>query len=103
MSATCPAVKGRVICIDGKALQGSGRSARSLRALHQVSAYAAEYRLTLGQRTCEEKSNEITAIEQLLPSLALDGAVVTIDTMGSIVQAIMTGWRDRSDRGRENL
>ena len=78
MSETCPAVKGRVIAIDGKALRGSARSARGLRALHQVSAYAAEYGLTLGQRTCAEKSNEITAIQELLPALALDGAVVTI-------------------------
>ena len=82
MSAICPAVKDRVIAIDGKSLRGSGRSARGLRALHQVSAYAAEYGLTLGQRTCEAKSNEITAIEELLPSLALEGAIVTIDAMG---------------------
>jgi len=82
MGEVCPAVKGRVIAIDGKALRGSARTGRGLRALHQVSAYAAEFGLTLGQRTCEEKSNEITAIEALLPALALDGAVVTIDAMG---------------------
>ena len=64
------------------ALRGSARAERGLRALHQVSAYAADYGLTLGQRTCEEKSNEITAIEALLPALALEGAVVTIDAMG---------------------
>ena len=97
MSATCPAVKDRLIAIDGKSLRGSGRSARSLRALHQVSAYAAEYGLTLGQRTCEAKSNEITAIEELLPSLALDGAIVTIDAMGcqtAIAEQITTGGGD---------
>lgn len=82
MGEVCPAVKGRVIAIDGKALRGSARAERGLRALHQVSAYAADYGLTLGQRTCEEKSNEITAIEELLPALALKGAVVTIDAMG---------------------
>jgi predicted transposase YbfD/YdcC len=82
MGELCPAVKGRVIAIDGKALRGSARAERGLRALHQVSAYAADYGLTLGQRTCEEKSNEITAIEALLPALALEGAVVTIDAMG---------------------
>lgn len=82
MGEVCPAVKGRVIAIDGKALRGSARSERGLRALHQVSAYAAECGLTLGQRTCEEKSNEITAIEELLPALALEGAIVTIDAMG---------------------
>ncbi|MDP2881134.1 MAG: ISAs1 family transposase [Azonexus sp.] len=82
MGEVCPAVQGRVIAIDGKALRGSARSGRGLRALHQVSAYAAEYGLTLGQRSCEEKSNEITAIAELLPALALEGAVVTIDAMG---------------------
>ena len=97
MSATCPVVKGRVIAIDGKALRGSGRSERGLRTLHQVSAYATEYGLTLGQRTCEEKSNEITAIEALLPSLALEGAVVTIDAMGcqtAIAEQITAGGGD---------
>ncbi len=82
MSAICPAVKDRVIAIDGKSLRGSGRPARGVRALHQISAYAAEYGLTLGQRTCAAKSNEITAIEEFLPSLALEGAIVTIDAMG---------------------
>lgn len=82
MGEVCPVVKGRVIAIDSKALRGSVRSERGLRALHQASAYAAEYGLTLGQRTCEEKSNQTTAIEALLPSLAREGAVVTIDAMG---------------------
>ena len=82
MGEVCEAVKGRIIAIDGKALRGSARTGRGLRALHQVSAYAAEYGLTLGQRPCQEKSNEITAIETLLSSLALAGAVVTIDAIG---------------------
>lgn len=82
MGEQCPAVKGRIIAVDGKVLRGSAHAERGWRALHQVSAYAAEYGLTLGQRTCAEKSNEITAIEELLPALALEGAVVTIDAMG---------------------
>jgi predicted transposase YbfD/YdcC len=82
VSTVCPAVTGRVIAIDGKALRGSGSVVRGRRALHLVSAYAAEYGLTLGQRACAEKSNEITAIQELLPVLALEGAVVTIDAMG---------------------
>jgi predicted transposase YbfD/YdcC len=94
MSEVCPAVAGRVIAIDGKALRGSGRARRGLRALHQVSAYAAESGLTLGQRACDEKSNEITAITELLPVLALEGAVVTIDAMGcqtAIAKQIVAG------------
>jgi predicted transposase YbfD/YdcC len=97
MGGICPAVAGRVIAIDGKALRGSGRTGRGLRALHQVSAYAAEYGLTLGQSACEEKSNEITAIEELLPALALEGAVVTIDAMGcqtAIAGQIVAGGGD---------
>jgi predicted transposase YbfD/YdcC len=82
MGEICPAVKGRVIAIDGKPLRGSARAAQGLRALHRVSAHATEYWLTLGQRICKEKSNEITAIAELLPSLALAGAVITIDVMG---------------------
>ena len=97
MNAVCPAVAGRVIAIDGKAQRGSARSGRGLRALHQVSAYAADYGLTLGQRACEEKSNEITAIADLLPALALEGAVVTIDAMGcqtAIAEQIVAGGGD---------
>ena len=97
MEKVCPAVKGRIIAIDGKAVRGSARAERGLRALHQVSAYAAEYGLTLGQRPCEEKSNEITAIQELLPTLALEGAVVTIDAMGcqtAIAQQITDGGGD---------
>ncbi|MDR2188151.1 MAG: ISAs1 family transposase [Azonexus sp.] len=97
MADLCPAVTGRIIAIDGKTLRGSGRVGRGLRSLHQVSAYAAEYGLTLGQRPCAEKSNEITAIEELLPTLALEGAVVTMDAMGcqtAIAQQITAGGGD---------
>ena len=97
MRDTCEAVEGRIVAIDGKAQRGSAAPGRGLRALHQVSAYAAEYGLTLGQRACEEKSNEITAIEDLLPCLALQGAVVTIDAMGcqtAIARQITDGGGD---------
>ncbi|NMM28927.1 MAG: ISAs1 family transposase [Glaciimonas sp.] len=77
----CPAL-GKVIAIDGKSVRGSGSVLRGQRALHVVSAYASEVGLVLGQQRCEEKSNEITAIEALLPSLALTGCIVTIDAMG---------------------
>ena len=50
--------------------------------IHMVSAWASENRLVLGQRKVNEKSNEITAIPELLKVLNLDGAVVTIDAMG---------------------
>ena len=68
------------IAIDGKTLCGSGTA--KLKALHLVSAWASEHHLSLGQIACAEKSNEITAIPELLQTLELQGALVTIDAMG---------------------
>jgi predicted transposase YbfD/YdcC len=78
----CPALQGRVIAIDGKSVRGSGSVLRGVKPLHLVSAYATDVGVMLAQQGCEEKSNEITAIKALLPSLALKGAIVTIDAMG---------------------
>jgi predicted transposase YbfD/YdcC len=70
------------IAIDGKAQRGSARRTVGRSALHIVSAWAVENRLTLGQVATDAKSNEITAIPGLLELLDLKGAVVTIDAMG---------------------
>jgi predicted transposase YbfD/YdcC len=70
------------IAIDGKTLRGSGSSTRELGPLHLVSAWAAEHHLSLGQVATLEKSNEITAIPELLELLDVHGAIVTIDAMG---------------------
>jgi predicted transposase YbfD/YdcC len=68
------------IAIDGKTVRGSGSS--KLGPLHLVSAWASEHHLSLGQVATEAKSNEITAIPELLELLDLHGAIVTIDAMG---------------------
>lgn len=68
------------IAIDGKTLRRSASS--KLGPLHVVSAWATEANLTLGQVAVDKKSNEITAIPQLLELLDLRGALVTIDAMG---------------------
>jgi predicted transposase YbfD/YdcC len=68
------------IAIDGKTLCGSGNA--KLRPLHLVSAWAVEANLSLGQVAVDCKSNEITAIPQLLELLDLKGALVTADAMG---------------------
>jgi predicted transposase YbfD/YdcC len=68
------------IAIDGKTLRGSGSS--TLGPLHLVSAWATQHQLSLGQVAVDAKSNEITAIPELLELLELHGAVVTIDAMG---------------------
>jgi predicted transposase YbfD/YdcC len=72
----------RSIAIDGKTLRRSGRSTTSLKPLHLVTAFASENSLVLGQVACDEKSNEITAIPELLKLLNIQRATVTIDAMG---------------------
>jgi predicted transposase YbfD/YdcC len=68
------------VAIDGKTARGSGSG--PLGPLHLVSAWATGQRLSLGQVAVDEKSNEITAIPQLLELLDIHGALVTIDAMG---------------------
>jgi predicted transposase YbfD/YdcC len=72
----------RPIAIDGKAQRGSARRTVGQSALHLVSAWAVENHLTLGQVATDAKSNEITAIPELLEYLDLKGAIVSIDAMG---------------------
>lgn len=82
------------IAIDGKTPRGSGDAAAGLKPLHLVSAWATEANLSLGQVAVDEKSNEITAIPQLLKLLVLKGAFVSIDAMGcqkKIASDITTG------------
>src|SRR5574342_1051100 len=72
----------RLIAIDGKTLRGSYDRRSGKAAIHMVSAWASENKLSLGQVVVDEKSNEITAIPALLEVLELSGAIVTIDAMG---------------------
>jgi predicted transposase YbfD/YdcC len=76
------ATGGKVIAIDGKTARRSFSKKSDLGALHLVTAWATENGLTLGQIACEEKSNEITAIPELLKLISLKGCIVTIDAMG---------------------
>jgi predicted transposase YbfD/YdcC len=73
---------GQLIAIDGKTLRGSYERGGKRAMIHMVSAWATQHRIVLGQRKVNEKSNEITAIPELLNVLNLDGAVVSIDAMG---------------------
>ena len=75
-------IPGEVIALDGKTLRRSHDRAAGLGALHLVSAWACANRVVLGQVATEAKSNEITAIPQLLALLHLGGCIVTIDAMG---------------------
>jgi predicted transposase YbfD/YdcC len=69
--------------IDGKAARRSHDKKKGLGALHSVSLWASEYGLSLGQVACAEKSNEITAIPELLRLVDIKGAIITIDAMGT--------------------
>ena len=74
--------EGRLVAIDGKTLRRSHDKKNHLGALHVVSAWAGDAGLSLGQLATDEKSNEITAIPELLGAIDIEDAVVTIDAMG---------------------
>lgn len=69
------------ICIDGKTMRSNKR--KDGKASHIVSAWSREDGFCLGQKTAHEKSNEITAIPELLDKIQIKGQIVTIDTMGT--------------------
>lgn len=88
---------GRLIAVDGKTLRGSFDSATQRSPLHLVSAWCEQNQTVLGQWATAAKSNEITAIPELLELLDLDGAVVTTDAMGcqtAIAAQIVAGNAD---------
>lgn len=74
--------KGQVIAIDGKTLRGA-KSHGKKSPVHMVSAWANESNLVLGQVRVNEKSNEITAIPELIENLMIEGNIITIDAMGT--------------------
>jgi Transposase len=75
-------VDGTVISIDGKRLRRSHNEHFGKSALHLVSAWASDLHLSLGQVRTTDKSNEITAIPELLNLLSIQGCIITIDAMG---------------------
>jgi predicted transposase YbfD/YdcC len=87
----------RLVAIDGKACRRSHDEAKGLGALHIVSAWATEEGIALGQVATDAKSNEITAIPQLLGQIDLRGTLITIDAMGcqkEIVEQVVAGGGD---------
>ena len=82
MAAVVVLTKGAVVAIDGKSLRRSRCAAEGLAALHIVSAFAADNGVVLGQVKTDAKSNEITAIPELLALLDVSGCLVTLDAMG---------------------
>jgi predicted transposase YbfD/YdcC len=83
--------------VDGKTLRRSHDRDKGLGALHSVSVWASEYGLSLGQTACAEKSNEITAIPELLRLVEIKGGIITIDAMGAqkaIAEQVIAGGAD---------
>lgn len=72
-----------VYAVDGKTARRSHDRRKALGALHSVSVWASEFGLSLGQVACADKSNEITAIPELLKLVDIQGAIITIDAMGT--------------------
>jgi len=88
---------GEWIHLDGKTLRQTGRTTAKLKALHVVSAWAGQTGLTLGQVAVDAKSNEITAMPELLKLLDLHEKIVTTDAMGcqkDIAETIVVGGGD---------
>lgn len=86
---------GGTLAVDGKTVRGSGSGGES--AIHMVSIFATDLGLVLGQEKVAEKSNEITAIPELLGAFDLKGRLVSIDAMGcqkAIAKKIVTGRGD---------
>lgn len=86
-----------VLAVDGKTLRRSHDRAKGLGALHSVSVWASDFGLSLGQVACDEKSNEITAIPELLRLVDIKGAIITIDAMGTqkaIAEQVVEGGAD---------
>src|SRR5918998_177924 len=96
-AATATGVDRPVFAVDGKTARRSHDRKNGLGTLHCVSVWASDFGLSLGQVACAEKSNEITAIPELLRLVDIRGAIITIDAMGTqraIAEQIIAGGAD---------
>ena len=96
-AAAATGVERPVLAVDGKTARRSHDRKNGLGALHSVSVWASDFGLSLGQVACAEKSNEITAIPEILKLVDIKGAIVTIDAMGAqkvIAKQIIDGEAD---------
>lgn len=96
-AAEATGVEKPILAVDGKTSRRSHDRKNNLGALHAVSVWASEFGLSLGQVACAEKSNEITAIPELLRLVDIQGTIITIDAMGTqkaIAAQIIDGGAD---------
>jgi predicted transposase YbfD/YdcC len=97
VQAISEVTEGEVVAVDGKTLRRSKDGTLGKDAIHMVSAWASENRLTLAQKKVNDKSNEITAIPALLELLELKGCIVTTDALGcqtEIASTVIEGGGD---------
>jgi predicted transposase YbfD/YdcC len=105
MHAVAEETNGDIIPVDGKTLRRSYDKKSGKSAIHMVSAWSSVNGCVLGQVKTEEKSNEITAIPELLKILDLHGCIVTVDAMGTqkkIAEQIIEGGGDYLQAVKEN-
>ena len=89
--------EGEIVAVDGKTHRRSHDRKNGVKALHMVSAWASRNGVVLGQVKTQEKSNEITAVPELLKKLELKGCIVTVDAMGcqrEVAQKVHEGGGD---------
>jgi predicted transposase YbfD/YdcC len=82
-AAEATGIEQPIFAVDGKTSRRSHDRSKGLGALHSVTVWASDFGLSLGQVACAEKSNEITAIPELLRLVDIHGAIITIDAMGT--------------------
>ena len=75
-------IRGKLVSLDGKKMRGVSPTSRGNKGLYILSAWVGEYRLCLGQKKVKDKSNEMTAIPELIDALDLRGSTVSIDAIG---------------------
>jgi predicted transposase YbfD/YdcC len=98
-------ISGEIVAVDGKTIRRSKDLAKNKRAIHIISAWSATNGIVLGELATDAKSNEITAIPELLKMLELKGCIVTIDAMGTqteIASTIIDGGADYVLAVKEN-
>jgi predicted transposase YbfD/YdcC len=83
-------ISGDIISVDGKTIRRSKDLANNRKAIHIVSAWSAANGIVLGEIATDEKSNEITAVPELLKMLELKGCIVTLDAMGTQTEIAKT-------------
>ena len=86
IAAVAERTEGEIIALDGKQLRRSHDKAEGKKAIYMVSAWASENSLVLGQQKVDDRSNEITAVPQLLEMLEISGCIVTTDAMNCQVE-----------------